>query len=80
MSRKVMERILEEMFLRLTVREEEELYRELLYYFGLVGGTDECTALEAAWSDPYIKERIKEFIEAWLKSQRKRESVAVYVS
>lgn len=70
MSRKVMSRILAELGLKLSLREEEELYRELLRYFGLIGGTDECTALERAWEDPYVKGKIKEFILEWLKRKR----------
>jgi hypothetical protein len=45
----------------------------------LIGGTNECTALENAWMDPYVKNRIKEFIEAWLKHRQKKEQ-QVYIA
>jgi len=76
MSRRVMQRILDELYVRLSVKEEDELYRELLHYFGLVGAVDDCQALENAWMDPYVKSRIKQFIEAWLKARRRQ---VVYV-
>lgn len=79
MSRKVMSRILAELGVRLSLREEEELYRELLHYFGLIGGTDECQALENAWTDPYVKGKIEDFIKAWLKHRAKKQAQEVYV-
>ncbi|MEM2291690.1 MAG: hypothetical protein QXH00_11125 [Candidatus Jordarchaeales archaeon] len=79
MSRKVMARILAEMMVRLSLREEEELYRELLYYFGLVGAADECAALERAWEDPYVNSRIRDYIEAWIRKRRKQEQIAYAV-
>jgi len=45
--------MLSEMHVLLSELETEELYRELLAYFGLVGALDACQALEAAWKDPY---------------------------
>lgn len=54
--------------------EREELYQELLYYFGLIGGLNICEALDTAWQDPYNQTEIKEFIIDWLKRKaRKRE-------
>lgn len=79
MSRRIMRKILEEMKLRLTEKEEDELHKELIRHFGLIGGTNECTALENAWMDPYVKNRIKEFIEAWLKHRQKKEQ-QVYIA
>jgi hypothetical protein len=49
--------------------EKEQLYNELLAYFGLIGATNECTALEAAWKDPYNRHEIEEFIKAWLRKK-----------
>lgn len=55
---------------------KKQLYQELLAYFGLIGATNECQALEAAWKDPYNRHEIEEFIRAWLKRrQRKREVI-----
>jgi len=31
--------------------DREQLYQELLYYFGLVGGLNVCEALEHAWRE-----------------------------
>ena len=52
--------------------ETEQLYQELLAYFGLVGATNQCQALEKAWKDPYNRHEIEEFIKAWLKKSKKR--------
>lgn len=60
------------MFVRLSDSETEDLYRELLAHFSLIGATDHCEALDAAWRDAYNKERIEEFIKAWIR-KRKRE-------
>lgn len=65
--------ILLEMRILLGETEIEELYRELLAYFGLVGALNECQALEYAWRDPYNRREIEEFIKAWLKRRRRRE-------
>ena len=60
--------------------DKEQLYQELLYYFGLVGGLNICEALEAAWRDPYNRREIVEFILAWLrKKARKRQKSVVGV-
>jgi hypothetical protein len=73
MSRAVLNAILSEMQVWLNETEREQLYHELTAYFGLIGATNECTALEAAWKDPYNKREIEEYIKAWLKrKQRKR--------
>ena len=57
--------------------DRDQLYQELLYYFGLVGGLRVCEALEAAWRDPYNRSEIKEFILAWLrkKARKKQKSI-----
>jgi hypothetical protein len=57
--------------------EKEQLYNELLAYFGLIGATDECTALEAAWKDQYNRHEIEEFIRAWLKRKRRKREEAM---
>jgi hypothetical protein len=56
--------ILAEVHVWLSELETEELYRELLAYFGLIGATNECQALENACKDPYNKHEIEEFINA----------------
>jgi len=53
--------------------DREQLYHELLYYFGLTGGLNLCEALEAAWRDPYNQSEIKEFILAWLRKKTKKD-------
>jgi hypothetical protein len=74
MSRAVFMTILSEMHIWLGEIEAEELYHELLAYFGLIGATDECQALENAWKDQYNRQEIEGFIKAWLRrKQRKRE-------
>ena len=45
--------------------DKEQLYQELLFYYGLVGGLNVCEALEAAWRDPYNKSEIAKFILVW---------------
>jgi hypothetical protein len=57
--------------------EKEQLYQELLHYFGLIGAIDECQALENAWRDPYNKHEIEEFIKAWLNRKRRKEAEAI---
>lgn len=61
--------------------ERESLYTELLHYFGLIGATNECEALENAWKDPYNRQKIEEFIRAWLKrkSRKKKPETAMIV-
>ena len=74
MSRAVLMSILVEVHVWLSEIETEQLYQELLAYFGLIGATDECQALETAWKDPYNRQEIEKFINAWLKrKQRKKE-------
>jgi len=66
--------ILTDMRVLLGESEIEQLYKELLAYFGLVGASNVCQALETAWKDPYNKQEIEEFIKGWLRrKQRKRE-------
>ena len=52
--------------------DKEQLYHELIYYFGLIGGLNVCDALEAAWRDPYNQSEIREFILAWLRKKAKK--------
>jgi len=77
MSRMVLTAILSEMRVWLNEIEKEQLHQELLYYFGLIGATEECQALENAWKDPYNKSEIEEFIKAWLKRRRRRKEEAI---
>jgi hypothetical protein len=77
MSRTVLNAILNEMQIWLNETEREQLYHELTAYFGLIGATNECTALEAAWQDPYNKREIEEFINAWLKRKRRKKEEAI---
>jgi len=72
MSRTVLTAILNQMQILLNNTETEQLYNELLAYFGLIGATNQCQALEKAWKDPYNHRQIEEFIRAWLKRKRKR--------
>jgi hypothetical protein len=77
MSRAVLNAILNEMQVWLNEIEKEQLYHELTAYFGIIGATNECTALEAAWKDPYNKREIEEFIKTWLrrKQRKKKETI-----
>ena len=77
MSRAILMGILSEMHVWLGEPETEELYRELLAYFGLIGATDECQALENAWKDPYNRREIEEFIKAWLRRKRRKREEAI---
>lgn len=80
MSRAVLMGILSEMRVWLSELEMEQLYNELIAYFGLIGALDECQALESAWKDPYNRREIDEFIKAWLRrKQRKKEEIVTGV-
>ena len=80
MSRVVLSAILSQIGVLLSETEIEQLYHELLAYFGLVGALNECQALENAWQDPYNKREIEEFIRAWLRrKQRRREEPLTWV-
>lgn len=80
MSRAVLMGILLEMRVWLSELEMEQLYNELIAYFGLIGALDECQALENAWKDPYNRREIEEFIKAWLRrKQRKKEEIVTGV-
>jgi len=76
-SRAVLTAILSEMQVWLNETEKEQLYHELLYYFGLIGALDECQTLENAWKDPYNKHEIEQFIKAWLRRKRKKEAETI---
>ncbi|MGQ9691722.1 MAG: hypothetical protein ACUVQY_10820 [Thermoproteota archaeon] len=79
MSRIVLDAILREMMVWLDEVEREQLYQELLAYFGLIGAVDECQALEAAWKDPYNRLEIQRFIEAWLRRRRRMKEAVAWV-
>jgi len=80
LSRAVLMGILSEMHLWLSELEMEQLYNELIAYFGLIGALNECQALENAWKDPYNRRKIEEFIKAWLRrKQRKKEEIVTGV-
>lgn len=76
-SRAVLMDILSEMHVLLSELETEQLYHELLAYFGLIGATDECQAIENAWKDAYNKREIEEFIKAWLRRKQRRKEEAI---
>ena len=77
MSRTVLNAILSEMHVWLNETEREQLHRELLAYFGLIGATNQCQALEKAWKDPYNRHEIEEFIKAWLKRKQRKKTEAM---
>ncbi len=59
--------------------DKTQLYQEVLYFFGLVGASNVCEALEVAWRDPYNQSEIKEFILAWLRRKAKKAAKATGV-
>jgi len=77
MSRTILMSILSDMHVWLSDPETEQLYRELLVYFGLIGAVDQCQALETAWKDPYNKQEIEEFIKAWLRRKQRKKTEAI---
>jgi hypothetical protein len=77
MSRAVLTAILTEMQVWLNQNETEQLYKELLAYFGLIGATNECQALETTWKDPYNRREIEEFIKAWLRRKQRKKQEAI---
>jgi len=76
-SRTILMGILSDMHLWLSEPETEHLYKELLAYFGLVGASNQCEALDAAWSDPYNRHEIEGFIKAWLRRKQKKKKEAI---
>lgn len=58
--------------IKLSEFEKDQVYREVLNYFGLAGGLNVCESLERAWQDPYNKSRIEDFIIAWLKRKMRK--------
>jgi len=78
LSKLIFNQILNEVLTSLSLQvslaelENESLYMELLYYFGLIGAVNECEALEAAWKDPYNRREIGEFIKAWLRRKARK--------
>jgi len=80
MSRVVLSAILSQIGVLLSETEIEQLYHELLAYFGLVGALNECQALENAWQDPYNRREIEIFIRDWLRrKQRRKEEPLTWV-
>ncbi|MBS7646329.1 MAG: hypothetical protein QXL91_01795 [Candidatus Bathyarchaeia archaeon] len=77
MSRIVLDAILSAMQVWLNEHEKEQLYHELIAYFGLIGALNECQALEHAWQDPYNRHEIEQFIKTWLIWRRKRRKEAI---
>jgi hypothetical protein len=75
MSRAILDAILNEMHILLSEIEREQLYHEIIAYFGLVGAIDECQALEAAWRDPYNRREIEYFIRTWLSRRKRRKEL-----
>jgi len=71
MSRAALNAILNAMRVWLNETEKEQLYHELLAYFGLIGAINECQALENAWQNPYNRQEIEQIIKAWLKLKQK---------
>jgi len=60
MSRTILNAILNQMQIWLNETEKEQLHRELLAHFGLIGATNQCQALDQAWKDPYNHHEIEE--------------------
>ncbi len=77
MSILVLDLILNDMKILLSEYEKRELYNELISYFGIVGGINECKILEEVWRDPFYHYEIKEFIRSWLR-KRKKKTIELY--
>jgi len=77
MSRQVLTAMLTEMQVWLNESEKQQLYQELLAYFGLIGASNQCEALDTAWKDPYNKQEIQEFIRAWLRRKQRKKTEAI---
>lgn len=79
MSKVVLDAILNAMRVWLNETEKEQLYHELLAYFGLIGALNECQALENAWKDPCNHQKIEQIIKTWLmrKRRRRKEEIAI---
>jgi hypothetical protein len=60
------------MHLMLSQPDLEQLYQELIAYFNLAGASNQCEALDKAWTDPYNRHHIEEFIKAWLRRKQKK--------
>ena len=72
MSRTILRNILFSMLIQLDESETDELYRELLAHFNLIGASNNCEALESAWKDSYNRQEMKKFIEAWLRRKKRK--------
>jgi len=72
MSRIILQNILFSMGIQLDESEIDELYRELLARFNLIGASNHCEALESVWKDPYNRREMEKFIEAWLRTKRRK--------
>lgn len=68
-------KILADLAVQLDQMETGQLHQELLAYFGLIGASDDCAALDAAWSDSYNRSRIEEFIRAWLRRKQRKQII-----
>lgn len=77
MSRTILMRILNDMEVGLSQPEVDQLYQELLTHFGLIGASNQCQALDAAWSDPYNGHEIEEFVKAWLRRKRRKKKEVI---
>jgi hypothetical protein len=69
--------ILSDIHVLLSSPEIDQLYQELLAYFGLIGAIDQCQVLESAWKDPYNRQEIEEFIKAWLRRKQTKKTEAI---
>jgi len=56
----------------LSESERDQLYMELLRYFGLIGGLNICESLERAWQDPYNRSEIEKFIISWIRRKMRK--------
>jgi len=77
MSRTILMNILSDINVWLSEPETEQLYQELLFYFGIIGASNQCDALESAWRDPYNKQEIGEFVQAWLRRKQRKKEEAI---
>ncbi len=86
MSLEVFRKFLREIgvYNRLNVREEEELFRDVIRIFGVIG-SHECEHLEKMLEDPYYRESIKRFVLDALRllkkvdrEEQKKEKMRIY--
>jgi hypothetical protein len=77
MSRTVLMSILADTHVWLSNPETDQLYQELLAHFCLVGSIDHCQVPESAWKDPYNKQEIENFINAWIRRKQRKKEEAI---